>query len=259
MMHLNLSLVGNVRQSLHYSVSPLFEMAASLHVLAQGPAFQQHSKWIESTLKRFQEEDLLKEWEYLSPIFAGEIPSFFASHVSYEANGIEEQYNFLVDLPTEVFARALQAVFTPSTVAENESSEEKPASPVALDLRENPKVVKARFTLFLCTFMQTIFESQWERVAPKFVRDIEVKSSMIHSQQDIVKLLSELFPTVKYDAETKSISLPTKEYLPSEDSPTSDDPSIVITAIVLSPSWFVDKPFVEVIDDKLYLTYRIAA
>ncbi|MGD8191168.1 hypothetical protein ACQCN2_14410 [Brevibacillus ginsengisoli] len=252
MIQLNLSLIGNVRQSLQYNVSPLFEMAASLQAIAQSSrACQSHTSslhypWIEETLQRFKEEDLLAEWEYLSPIFAHDIPAFLTSHESYQANGIEQQYDYLVDLPNEVFVQAILDVFSQRT-------EEDPSlTPVEQDLADKPKVVKARFTLFLCTFMQSIFESKWEQLAPKLVLDIESKSSILLSHPDLVQLLRSWFPTIQYDVETECISIPRPKNSP-------DDTSLPITSLVLSPSWFIGEPSFKIIADKLCVTYGIAA
>lgn len=252
MIHLNLSLIGNVRQSLHYHVSPLFEMAASLQVIAQAAHTplqypSAHDVWIESTLERFKEEDLLAEWDYLSPIFANHIPAFFASHASYQANGIEEQYDYLVDLPNEVFVQALQEVFS--------TQEEAQATPVELDFLEKPKAVKARFTLFLCTYMQFIFESKWEQLAPKLVHDIEMKSTQLLSQREMVQMLQGWFPTVTYDAETDCISFPEAQ-ITAQITP-HDHTSLSITSLVLSPSWFIENPTIEIIADQLCVTYGI--
>lgn len=249
MINLDLSTIRNLSKSLSYHVSPLFEMAVSLHTLAQAPSHPKHLEWTERTLQKFQEEDLLAEWEYLSPIFARSVPAFFAPHFSYRANGIEEQYDFLVDLSNEIFVQSLQHVFAVR-------SGETDPSPfqVELDLSDKPKVVKARFTLFLCTYMQLIFEAKWEQVAPKLVRDIEAKSLALQTQEDLAALLREWFPTSVYDSKTNVISIHSSD---CASFVSASQPSI--STFVLSPSWFIGKSYMEVIDNCLHVTYGIAS
>lgn len=249
MVKLQLSIHEEVQKSLKYNVSPLFEMAASLHVLAHPNALAVHHGWICDTLNYFDSEDLLEEWKYLSPIFQKAIPTFFAPRSSHQANGVDEQYDFLVDLSNEKFVQALQNVFA----IENIRSD-APLSQVEKDIQEKPKAVKARFTLFLCTYLQFVFESKWEQIAPKLVNDIEKKAMACHSDHDLISIILQMFPLHQYDPKLRSVSFD-PSYFPYSFLPKDN----TITTVFLSPSWFVTETYFEVIHDRLYMTYPIAS
>lgn len=249
MINVKLNLDEEVRKTLKYNVSPLFEMAASLHVLADPKASEVHQEWISETLHYFAYDELIEEWKYLSPIFQKAIPTFFAPRASYQANGVEEQYDFLVDLSNEKFIQALQNVFAIETI-----QTDQPQTQVESDLLEKPKAVKARFTLFLCTYLQFIFESKWEQIAPKLVQDIEKKAWSCQTEQDMHNMLFTLFPNHQYDPSQNTVTFDSS-YFPHSTFPTNS----TITSVILSPSWFVSDAYLEIIHDNLYITYPIAS
>ncbi|MFD2371423.1 DUF5937 family protein [Brevibacillus sp. GCM10020057] len=201
MMTISLPISGPLSHVISYSVSPLYELAASLHTLAQPSPPALFADWVDGKLSTLRAARLLKDWEYLLPLFRYGIPDSFDPLQTKGVMAVDDQYEYFVTLPTETFVRSL----LPQLEA---WKEHHPAPPIAADLREDTDYVKGRFSLFISSYWQLSFENNWEGIAPLFVAEAEKIHNAVQSKERLLAYLQTLLPEIRYDAETNSFSCP---------------------------------------------------
>lgn len=183
MIELTLSHPDDSRQTIKYSVSPLFELATSLYELAQLHPDPDFAQWASSTLNIFTTERLLTEWNYFLPVFLYRIPPFFDPPRTQKVMSVDEQYDYFLNLSQEEFSESLQKCL-------QQGSGEKSVHAIADDLLTDPDLVKNRFTLFLSSYWQLVFEAKWEELAPKFVREAEQIERALNNLDETVAFLN---------------------------------------------------------------------
>jgi Family of unknown function (DUF5937) len=181
-----------------YSVSPLYELAASLHALARETPDPRLADWAADILDGFRAARLQSDWEYFRPIFLHAIPDAFDPLQTRGVMAVDDQYDYFVTLSDEAFVGSLQ----PMLDAWKENGEDVP---LAADLVEDPAYVKGRFNLFISTYWQLFFASQWESLAPRFVREAERIHLALRSLEEITAYLRTIAPSFRYDAEQEQL------------------------------------------------------
>ncbi|WP_249178992.1 DUF5937 family protein [Brevibacillus sp. NL20B1] len=203
-----------------YSVSPLYELAASLHALAQETPDPRLADWAADVLAGFRAARISSDWEYFRPMFTRAIPDSFDPVQTRGVMAVDDQYNYFFTLSEEAFVDNLR----PMLDAWETRCEDVP---LAADLREDPAFVKGRFNLFLSTYWQLFFASQWEALAPRFVREAERIHLSLRSLDEITSYLRIIDPRFRYDDE--------QEQLVWENGDPGAQP---VQQLVLSPSHF---------------------
>lgn len=185
-------------------VSPLFEMAASLHTLAQTPPTEPFTKWAEEIIANFHSERLIKEWEYFKPVFRYGIPGIF-NPVEYQAlHSNTDLYSYIVHLGTEEFQHSLEPLLQSWSI-----HQEKP--PIAEDVHTDPDYVKGRFSLFLSSYWQLFFATIWQQIAPSFDQEAEKIQEACHDISALVTFLQDICPSLTYLDEQLQFTLPVSD------------------------------------------------
>lgn len=185
-------------QAVHCSVSPLFELAASLHVLAQLVPPRRFVTWAEEVRGQFAESLLHKEWEYFRPLIRCGIPDVFDPVQTRGVMSIEEQYSYILALPTHRFAASVQTLL-------NRHAGEKKQEPLVSDLCGDPDYVKGRFTLFLSTYRQLFFEPTWEKLLPLLDQEAEKIKLASQKHDSLLAYLLDISAAFSYDEETNTL------------------------------------------------------
>ncbi|EMT54043.1 hypothetical protein I532_00515 [Brevibacillus borstelensis AK1] len=206
-----------------YSVSPLFEAAASLHSLAHTTQTKEHSDWAEELLSGFDSEGILKEWEYFAPIFRETIPDVLDPVQTKEVMFVEDLYGYFVQMPTTSFTKSF---LTP------EDGREIGNAPPAIyqDARQDAEFVKGRFSLFLSTYWLLFFEEKWEKIAPLFVNEAENIYEAIRTPEGCMAFLQKVAPLFTYREE--------EQELICDDGTTEN---VQADQLILCPSYFYDQ------------------
>lgn len=226
--------------TISYSVSPLFEMAASLHTLAQPTPPERFSEWAQEIVTQFQSARLQNDWEYFLPLFRYEIPGFFDQVHTQGVMAVDDQYEYFVMLPTEDFVQSLETV-----LAEWSQHHEIPT--VVLDIQEDADYVKGRFSLFISSYWQLLFEATWESIAPLLVREAEQIHHALGELSSCLSYLQKIEPTITYDADTMELVCPSPE--PKEEA----------RELILYPSHFyAQKPSLTKKNTSLHLLYSFS-
>lgn len=200
---ITIPLTGNrpLSHRFSYSISPLYELAVSLHTLAQLTPPEHLSQWVHEKLSHFQIVRLMKDWEYFLPLFRYAIPDSFDPYQTKGVMAVDDQYEYFVTLPTPKFLKSL----TPSLDAWN-ANHSQPE--VAEELCEDPDYVKGRFSLFISSYWQLSFESNWEQIAPGFVKEAERIHHSLEDARSLSELLLSILPAIRYNAEELTLSCP---------------------------------------------------
>lgn len=201
MMTISLPSSGPLSHMISYSVSPLYELAASLHTLAQPSPPALFTDWVDEKRAVLRAARLIKDWEYLLPLFRYGIPDSFDPLQTKGVMAVDDQYEYFVTLPTETFVRSL----LPQLEA---WKEHHPAPPVSADLREDPDFVKGRFSLFISSYWQLSFEANWEGIAPLFVAEAEKIHAAAQSMESFLAFLQSLVPGIGYDSHANRLACP---------------------------------------------------
>lgn len=223
-----------------YSISPLYELAASLHTLAQLTPPERFSSWSQEKLSHLQIARLMKDWEYFLPLFRYGIPDTFDPYQTKGVMAVNDQYEYFVTIPTDQFARSL----LPSLDA---WSHHHLLPEVFEDLREDSEYVKGRFSLFVSSYWQHSFESNWEAIAPLFVKEAERIHHAWESAVSMVSLLQAILPTISYDSETDSLACPIT------------GPACEVESLILYPShYYFSEPLLTKKGGHAHLLYSFA-
>lgn len=192
---------GPLSHTVSYSVSPLYELAASLLTLAQPQPPAGFVDWANEQLGHFEMSRLTKEWEYFLPLFRYGIPDSFDPLQTKGVMAVDDQYEYFVTLPTRPFVRSLQPVLDAWNLRHD-----PPA--IALDLREDADYVKGRFSLFVSSYWQLYFEAKWETIAPLFVREAERIHLALQDRQSLMAYLQAISPAFAYDSDRHRLNCP---------------------------------------------------
>lgn len=166
-------------KQVQYNCSPLFELAASLHVLASSPAEERHRQWVSRTLRSLSLEHLSEEWSYFSPVFSKAIPWILHPDKTKGIAGDEELYDYMVHIPLGMFRQAFSSALHGERIIEV-----RDPLPVEIDLQRDPDFVRGRFILFLSTYWENIFSFTWQLIALQLSRETEqiIKASSSNDQ-----------------------------------------------------------------------------
>jgi hypothetical protein len=221
-----------------YHVSPLYELAASLYTLAQIEPPEPFQEWTNEVIERFHTERILKDWEYVRPLFRYGIPDIFEPYQTQGVMAISELYEYFVTLTPEAFARSLQP-----SLEDWSLHHDHPA--IAVDLQDDPDYVKGRFNLFLSSYWQLFFEATWEKIAPRFVREAE---RIQHACADLPSLLSylrDISPAFSYQAEKSTLIYHTA------------GPELEAQQLILQPSQYIRTPSLSKEGTEAFLVYPL--
>ncbi|MEJ8546048.1 hypothetical protein [Brevibacillus borstelensis] len=205
-----------------YSVSPLFEVAASLHSLAHTSQTKVHSDWADELLSGFQSEGLSEEWEYFAPIFLETIPEVFDPVQTKEVMLVEDLYDYFVQMPAASFASSLLSLEAGRGKSDN-------CPTIYQDANQDAEFVKGRFSLFLSTYWLLFFEEKWERIAPLFVNEAEKIYQALRSPDECAAFLQTVAPLFTYREK--------EQKLLCDDGSTD---TVHAEQLVLCPSYFYD-------------------
>ncbi len=189
-----------LRNVITYSISPLFELAASLHTLAQPEPPCYLKQWVNDTLRALETARLSSEWQYVAPAFRWQIPEAFDPIHTQGIMAVDDQYDYFVKLPAVQFYRSLAAA-----IDSHQSTASLPT--IRADLEEDPDFVKGRFSLFISSYWQLLFESKWEEIAPVFVREAEWIEHALNSMESMLSFLGTVLSDVSYNAEWSRLEL----------------------------------------------------
>lgn len=198
MITIDLSFQSNLRHVISYSVSPLFELAASLRLLAQPNSHSLYAQWVDGTLKTLVSEGLVDDWEYFAPVFTHSIPDFFDPLRTQGVMAVDDQYDYFVTVPISDFRQSLHACL--KQMDKNDVS-----MGVITDLANDPDYVKSRFTLFISSYWQLVFEAKWEEIAPRFVREAEEIERALQGIDLITSYFQSIIPKVIFNEPLEQI------------------------------------------------------
>jgi hypothetical protein len=224
-----------------YRVSPLFELAASLHVLAQPSLPKSWQPWQEEVITAFHHTGLYREWDYFAPVFTRRIPDVFAPQQTTGVMAVDDQYKYFVTLPADRLYRSFADILEADRGAYD-------MLPLRRDLDDDPEFVKGRFNLFISSYWQQFFEAKWEEIAPRFVREAEGIEQALSNRQNMVAYLRTIRPDLAADEEQENLTLPHTE------------PVGPVERLVLHPSYFfIHSPLLECTVPIAHLVYNMNA
>ncbi len=231
---------------IRFRPSPLFELAASLHRLAQPEAYHDFHHWATNTLDACRREGLDGEWRYFSPLFAVAVPDVFAPHITENACGQEEQYAYLRDLSPHAFAASAKRLLALQALNGDET-----VFPLMSDLTRHPELVKARFHLFAASYLRLIFAAEWDNLSSAFARELADKPRSLHTAHDVGLFVRTLSPQFSYDALAQTLVIGSSGHL---------RPRRQIEALALHPSRFWSgEPITIVAGATLHLCYSLTS
>ncbi|GED72761.1 hypothetical protein BRE01_64630 [Brevibacillus reuszeri] len=205
--------------TISYSVSPLFELAASLHTLAQLSPPARFNNWSQDLLAQFKEARLSNDWEYFLPLFRYGIPDSFDPVITRGVMSVDDQYEYFVTLPSDDFVRRLQPLL-------KKWNQHHDIPSVAFDIEEDADYVKGRFSLFVSSYWQLFFEANWEAIAPSFVREAEQIHHVLNDLPACLDYLNKISFGITYDSEENRLLCP------------YEGPDYEVQQLVLYPSHF---------------------
>ncbi|USG68066.1 hypothetical protein NDK47_12615 [Brevibacillus ruminantium] len=224
--------------TISYSVSPLFELASSLHLLTQAPASGTSAGWAEQMLQDFQTERIMEEWKYFLPLFEDAIPAMLDPIRTSGVMSVEEQFSYFVEMPTATFQASLQTLIN--------KPDREPGNMLALDAIQDADFVKGRFSLFLSSYWQLFFAETWEKIAPLFVREAEQIFASLHSPEACISFLQKIAPPFSYDQERQELQW--DDRFPEE---------IITEQLILHPSYFFPSTTLLKREQSIHLIYPI--
>lgn len=239
MVSLFLSDIENVRQHVNCSVSPLFELAASLHLLASPSGGEHHQEWRQQAIQLLKLAHLEREWDYFAPAFSLGVPWIFHPDKTKGMNSSEAIHAYLMDLPVEDFRSSLSR-----SLRGEHPVEVIDACQVEIDLQRDPAFVKGRFQLFVYTFWEMIFSLIWKELSPVFERELEAIEAALADGEQFLRFVQ----TVTSHA----------IHLPQLSGARHDKGATEITAIWLYPSWFfAGMSHVQIHERAAHLLYNL--
>lgn len=244
MISIQFSLKDDLRRFATYTISPLYEMAASIHALTLSFQKDHHVAWMQQTRLVLTCEQMEEEWLYFAPVFSEIVPDILSLPYIERFVTMEELFEHLVHLSTVDFIRSMLVALH----HENRRNKEL-IYPVELDVKKEPELVKSRFTLFISSYWHIVFEPNWQSIVPRLYRELETINTCLYTNRlgDYLKSISELFD---YDEANRSI------LISNVDDVSATNP---IRSIVLHPSWFASKPvsfFKQ--QNKIHIIYSIS-
>jgi hypothetical protein len=181
----------SLSQIVHFGISPLFEQAASLHILAQDTPPQHFQSWTEEVHTLFGQHLMKADWEYFSPALRCGIPDLFDPFQTADVRSDEEQYAYFLTLPAKRFANSLQTLLQTCPTPNDDL-------PLLRDLEEDPEYVKGRFLLFLSTYRQTCFAAAWEHALSALHQEEEKIRDALQEQSTFLGYLQKIAPAFVY-------------------------------------------------------------
>ncbi|WP_126426652.1 DUF5937 family protein [Brevibacillus marinus] len=228
MIKINLSKLHDSQPPIRFSVSPLFEIAASLHVLTQALPTIQHHQWVKKSREILKQEGLYAEWLYFSPLFYCAVPSMFAVHQTEALTTEEEQLAYLTDLPLAQFIDSCRETLNSSV-----GRGRLPHTSLLIDLLCEPELIRGRFNLFLAAYTHYIFREKWDELQPAVARE-RARFESLRSAKAVCQYLQQILPfPLTCDASQLVLRLPDSAVEP-------DSPEVV--RLALHPSWFLPHP-----------------
>ncbi|MFM1650955.1 hypothetical protein ACI7RC_02510 [Brevibacillus sp. B_LB10_24] len=244
MITIGLTKMQNMRPVVRYGVSPLFEMAVSLHTLSSQSPPIQHYNWVKQTIDRLRQENLYREFLYFSPLFMESTPRFFDPDATDHVKGVDDLYEYLLALPQGEFVEGVNEAL----LAAKKGSADI-IYPIEKGLRDDPAVIKSRFTLLTASYLQAVFMAKWEELAPKLVAEVEWAEQELSTANDVGVFLQRLVPEIGYNEEDNHL------LIQQEDGAEAH---YDITDIVFQPSLFFSTPPRYSLSGKtLHVTYNV--
>ncbi|MED4909998.1 hypothetical protein [Brevibacillus centrosporus] len=219
MIKIPLPIASPLSHTFSYSVSPLYELAASLHTLAQLNPPERLADWCTEKISHIQIARLMKDWEYLLPLFRYGIPDSFDPFQTKGVMAVNDQYEYFVTLPTDQFVRSLSPAL-------EEWNQHHIRPQVADDLLDDSDYVKGRFSLFVSSYWQLSFEANWETIAPLFVKEAERIHLALENAATAIELLQSIFPALRYEEAEHCLYCPI------------DCPPAEVQQLILYPSYY---------------------
>ncbi|MBO8162625.1 MAG: hypothetical protein H0Z34_02770 [Brevibacillus sp.] len=245
MIKIDLSKMSDSTPAVRITVSPLFEMAASLHTLTQVLPTLHHHQWVKKSMDIMKKEGIYAEWLYFFPLFCYAIPSLFAVHRTESLQTEEEQFTYLAELPLDQFVQSLQESLQSSV---QRTAQANAAKSLLHDLWEEPELTRGRFNLFVSAYIHYIFKDKWESFQSIVSRE-RLRFATLRSPQAACLFLQEIFPfPIQLDpAEVIYLPLAAAEQGAAETK-----------RIALHPSWFMPHPpqYTQS-GDTLHVTYGL--
>lgn len=244
MISIQFSVKDEIRRFATYTVSPLFEMAASIQTLTLESSQKHHHPWVQRMRNLLVREHLETEWLYFAPVFSEIVPAILSLPYIEKFVTMDELFEHLVHLPTTEFMLSLLFALH----QENRRNKEL-IYPVELDLKKEPDLVKSRFTLFISSYWHVLFEPDWKAIRPRLQREIETINDSLHSGQ-LGQYLESISDLIRYDEGNRALLIADAAAVNS---------TTPIRSIVLHPSWFANKPVsFSKQHNKIHIIYSIA-
>ena len=239
MILIPLSVDSPLSHTIHFSISPLFELAASLHVLAQPVPPRRFLPWTEEVHRLLAESLLYTDWAYFRPLFHCGIPHVFDPVQSRGVESEEEQYNYLLSLSTPHVADSVQSLLKRCGPSKRE--------PLAAELNEDPDYVKGRLMLFLSTYRQLCLEAKWKSLAPLYLEEAERIRRATEQLDSLLSYLKQIPAAISFDTQTSSLAC------------QSPGPYRKAAQLLLCPSYFhFSPPRLEQTGTLVYVLYSMA-
>jgi hypothetical protein len=225
-----------------YRVSPLFELAASLHLLARQSTAGPLHDWVNSALHQLTQERLGSDWNYFAPVFTRAIPWILHPDQTKGLDGMNELYDYVTNLPVRRFREAFSLSLHGELIAEV-----KNPCLVEIDLQRDPEFVKGRFVLFLSAYWETIFSRTWEQVKPRFAKETQEIEQALQDKERFLAFLRSI-PIVRDQLRDTDDDIGQKSLVPLAE----------ICQITLYPSLFyTDVPQLHIQQDAGHLLYHM--
>ncbi|WP_139488806.1 DUF5937 family protein [Brevibacillus dissolubilis] len=233
-------------QMCRFSVSPLFEMAASLHTLAQRVPHALHQQWCQETRDKMQKQDIHTEWLYFAPVFAESIPTICLplgiEDVLEMELSIETVYDQVGMIPDDVFIESVT-----ESVNLYKWERQLTVLPIEIDLEQNPAAVKSRFTLFISSYLRLIFHPLWEEFAHTISTELGQAKKRTDHPEELAVFLQNFAPTVRYLEESKSFRL----------AGHGEELQVDAQEVVLYVSWFLSQRVIYYMShDAFFILYN---
>lgn len=187
-----------------FHVSPLYEMTASVHTLAQTSTPEPFAEWVEEIIAKFHSERLIKEWEYFKPVFRYGIPGIFDPVQKQALHSDTDLYSYIVHLETREFQNSLAPLL-------QSWSQHHEMPPIAEDVHTDPDYVKGRFSLFLSSYWQLLFAAIWDRIAPLFDQEAEKLQAASRDIPALTAFLQDVCPSLTYLDDQHQFAIPVSD------------------------------------------------
>ena len=197
MIRIPLAVDSPLSRTVRISASPLYEMVASLHVLAQTSPPRRYHSWSEEVYRLLADHFLDKDWAYFRPLFRCGIPQVLDHIRSRDVKSEEEQHNYLLSLPTPHFADSVQNLLRRCDSGER--------GQLAAEVAEDPDYVKGRLLLFLTAYRQICFEATWQMLGPLYLEEEENFQRSTQQLDSLLTYLQQIPANIDFDPQTRSL------------------------------------------------------